>query len=238
MFDTRGMQSTSILTDYLRTVSEHSQPDPVEERDLARRSGLGDARAREELALRHQWLVLQIARKYAPTRDVVMDLVQEGNRGLLRAIEGFDAERGCRLSTYAPYWIRAAIQRHRRRAGGIRLPRRVWQAGDAEARSRALHMVPLEAVPEPAVDRDSQHGAVERRSRDAAVATLLQSLTTRERDVLVRRYGLASGTPETLERIGEELSLSKEGVRQIERTALDKLRHPRRARAVVDFWAE
>lgn len=238
MLDTPCMQNTSILADYLRTVQAHSQPDPFEERDLARRSGLGDSRAREELALRHQWLVLQIARKYAGTSDVVMDLVQEGNRGLLRAIEGFDAGRGCRLSTYAPYWIRAAIQRHRRRAGGIRLPRKVWQANDAETRMRALQMVPLEAVPEPAVDRESQQGAVERRSRDAAVAGLLQSLTTRERDVLVRRYGLGGGAPETLERIGEELSLSKEGVRQIERAALDKLRHPRRARAVVDFWAE
>lgn len=238
MIDTGNMKATSILADYLRTVQEHSQPDPVEERELAQRSRRGDARAREELALSHQWLVLQIARKCARARDVVMDLVQEGNRGLLRAIETFDAERGCRLSTYAPYWIRAAIQRLRRGAGGIRLPRRVWQAGDGETWTRALQMVPLEAVPEPAVDRDSQQGAVERRSRDAAVAGLLQSLTKRERDVLVRRYGLAGGAPETLERIGEELSLSKEGVRQIERAALDKLRHPRRARMVVDFWAE
>ena len=238
MFDPSGMQSTNILAAYLRTVHEHPQPEALEERGLARRSGRGDGQARDELVLRYQWLVLQIARTYAGSSDVVMDFVQEGNRGLMRAIEGFDPDRGCRLSTYAPYWIRAAIQRHRRRAGGIRFPRRAWQAGDVDARMRLPRMVALDAVPEPAVDRDLQHCAVERRSKDAAVAGLLQSLTTRERDVLVRRYGLGAAAPVTLQRIGEEMSLSKEGVRQIERSALEKLRHPKRARAVVDFWAE
>lgn len=238
MFDTTGMRSTNIFAAYLRTVHEHPQPEALEERDLARRSGLGDGAARDELVLRHQWLVLQIARAYAGSSDVVMDLVQEGNRGLLRAIESFDPDRGYRLSTYAPYWIRAAIQGHRRRAGGIRLPRRVWQAGDAEARMRVPRMVALDAVPEPVVESDMQQGVVERRSMDAAIAGLLQSLSARERDVLVRRYGLGGAAPVTLERIGKEMSLSKEGVRQIERSALEKLRHPKRARTVVDFWAE
>lgn len=238
MFDTGRMQTTNILAEYLRTVRKHAQPDSAEERELARRAARGDVRARDELVLSHQWLVLQIARRLAGSSDVVMDLVQEGNRGLLQAIEGFDPDRGWRLSTYAPYWIRAAIQRHRRRAGGIRLPRRVWQRGDPETRARWLRMMPLDAVPEPAVDRDADHGELEARSRNAAVARSLESLPARERDVLVRRYGLDGSVPVTLERIGQEMSLSKEGVRQIERAALQKLRHPTRARALLDFWSE
>lgn len=237
MFDTGRMQTSNILADYLRTVRKHAQPDPVEERELALRAARGDARARDELVLSHQWLVLQIARRLAGSRDVVMDLVQEGNRGLLQAIAGFDPDRGWRLSTYAPYWIRAAIQRHRRRAGGIRLPRRVWQRGDPETRARALRMMPLDSVPEPVVDRDADQGALAR-SRNAAVARSLESLPARERAVLVRRYGLDGSVPVTLERIGQEMSLSKEGVRQIERAALEKLRHPTRARALLDYWSE
>ena len=99
------------LETYLREINETALLTAAEERDLARQIGAGDIRARDQMVRANLRLVLNIARGYTGKGLGLQDLIEEGNLGLLRAVEGFDPDVGCRFSTYASYWIKQSIKR-------------------------------------------------------------------------------------------------------------------------------
>jgi RNA polymerase primary sigma factor len=216
-------------------------------------------------------LVVSIARRFSATGLPLGDLVQEGNLGLLRAVEKFDWRKGFKFSTYATWWIRQAIARGAadRGARAIRLPVHVdEQVGRLRRTQTRLHELlgreptdaelaveldmPAERVArlqdtaqaitsldtpigddgaalqdfledEAAVGPDEL--AVEAVGREA-LEQVLQALPERERQVLVLRFGLDSGTPRTLEEVGAVMGFSRERARQVERDALAALRSP------------
>src|SRR6266498_3716798 len=216
-------------------------------------------------------LVVSIARRFSGTGLPLVDLVQEGNLGLLRAVEKFDWRKGFKFSTYATWWIRQAITRGAadRGARAIRLPvhvdERVGRLRRSQTRLRAeLGRDPSDAELAAELDmsieqvarlKDSAHAiasldspvgdggaelkdllederavdpgelAAETLGREA-LGKVLGALPERERQVLVLRFGLDVGSPLTLEQVGAVMGCSRERVRQLERGALEALRHP------------
>jgi RNA polymerase primary sigma factor len=236
----------------------------------------------EQIAARGEWarrkmiesnlrLVVSIARRFSATGLPLGDLVQEGNLGLLRAVEEFDWRKGFKFSTYATWWIRQAIARGvaDRGARAIRLPVHVdEQAGRLRRTQTRLHELlgrePIDqelatdldlpvdkvgrlkdtaqaitsldtpigddgAALQDFLEDDSAVGpdelAVEAVGREA-LEQVLKALPERERQVLILRFGLDSGTPRTLEEVGAVMGFSRERARQVERDALAALRSP------------
>jgi RNA polymerase primary sigma factor len=215
--------------------------------------------------------VVSIARRFSATGLPLGDLVQEGNLGLLRAVEKFDWRKGFKFSTYATWWIRQAIARGAadRGARAIRLPVHVdEQVGRLRRTQTRLHELlgrgadrhragrgsgyaggqgrPAEghrqaitsldtpigddgAALQDFLEDDSAVGpdelAVEAVGREA-LEQVLAALPERERQVLILRFGLDSGTPRTLEEVGAVMGFSRERARQVERDALASLRSP------------
>jgi RNA polymerase primary sigma factor len=216
-------------------------------------------------------LVVSIARRFSATGLPLGDLVQEGNLGLLRAVEKFDWRKGFKFSTYATWWIRQAIARGAadRGARAIRLPVHVdEQVGRLRRTQTRMHEsfgreptdeeladeldMPVDkvlrlkdtaqaitsldtpigddgAALQDFLEDDSAAGpdelAVEAVGREA-LEQVLNALPERERQVLVLRFGLDSGTPRTLEEVGAVMGFSRERARQVERDALAALRSP------------
>jgi RNA polymerase primary sigma factor len=239
-------------------------------------------RARRRMIESNLRLVVSIARRFRGTGLPLGDLVQEGNLGLLRAVELFDWRRGVKFSTYATLWIKQAIARGAadRGASPIRLPVHVdEQVGRLRRTETRMHErlgrvpstgelaaeleLPVEAVArlrgvvhavtsletpvgddgavlQDLLEDDSAVGpdalAVEAAGRQT-LQQVLAGLPERERQVLILRFGLDSGTPRTLEEVGARLGVSRERARQIERSALAALRHPEIRARLEDLLA-
>jgi RNA polymerase primary sigma factor len=268
-----GVEEEAGADDALATYLREIRPVPLltaaQEIDLAKRIEDGDEDAMQHFILANLRLVVNIAKKYQGRGFSLLDLIQEGNIGLMRAVQKFDWRRGFRFSTYATWWIRQAITRAlAERSRTIRLPILMGQAitkvRDASERlTQRLGRDPSEeevadelgvtvteldemlrssAAPvslETPVGEDEtdvlgdllpdenaiapEERAFERTLKEEANHALEETLSHRERLVLQLRFGLGDGQVYPLEKIGEQLGLTRERVRQIETRTLRRL---------------
>ena len=196
------------------------------------REEMADARA-EAIRLRgvmtkaNLALVVHVAKDYNHRGVPLVDLIQEGNIALIHAVERFDPERGCRLSTYATAWLQRAIHRTvRSLSRTVRLPE---SARGARSRSvpidepmgeARLSLTDILIEPDAlAPDDEAAREEIRARARE-----LLDGLRPQEAHVVRRRFGIGDHPPMTLREVGEELGVTRERIRQIEKAALDKLR--------------
>lgn len=254
---------------YLREIGQTPLLTPQQEIELAKRIKKGDAKARELMIRANLRLVVKIARDYAQLGLPLLDLISEGNIGLMKAVERFDPKRGSKLSTYAAWWIKQAIKRAlANQSKTIRLPahlvdkisrmRKVQQRiaqetghePTVEEIAEALGVLPKTisnwmtlslkpaSLDAPLGDDDSNEmGDIigDERARTAAdeivdaqlraqVERLIDRLPKREKEILLRRFGLRGHKAETLEDVGRRLKITRERVRQIQNIALARLR--------------
>jgi len=254
---------------------------PDRQRELRRAQRAGEL-ASEQFINGNLRLVVSIAKKYQTSDMPILDLIQEGNLGLIHAVEKFDWRRGFKFSTYATWWIRQAIGRGiDNTARTVRLPvhagdqvRRVTRARaqlegqfgrvptaaqlaahlqmtESEVAALLRYAVePVSLATPVGTEGDTEladvvsdptapgpFDQVADAMLGAEIERLLSSLGERERAILRLRFGLDRGEPRTLEEVGAELNLTRERIRQIERSALAKLRHPQSAREARDLLA-
>src|SRR6266853_1828361 len=202
----RGPAVQSPLETYLREINETSLLNAEQEKELALKIEDGNSEARDHMVRANLRLVVNIARGYTGKGLGLQDLIEEGNLGLLRAVEGFDPRMNTRFSTYASYWIKQAIRVYNaapqtdQADSGWSLDEMVM---DGHSKSPDMEMV----------EADDLHHVLD----------LLDKMDKREATVLRMRFGLDDEEPKTLKEIGECLGLTRERVRQIESEALSKL---------------
>ena len=269
-------RAREILSLYLQEISRIKLLTAEEEQELARRVQAGDAQAERRLVEANLRLVVRIARRYLNRGLSLLDLIEEGNVGLLHAARKFRPDRGTRFSTYATWWIRQAVVRAlANQARTIRLPVHVQlllaqYVKKRNALTQALGRPPtveevakemdrptaeiehLETIRQQPLSLDSPapegkgslHDTVQDPSAApgggiaavlrarADLAGVLQDLPDTERTVVTLRFGLGGEEPMTLESIGQRLGVTRERVRQIEGSALKRLRRLLAARDV------
>ncbi|MBI2641502.1 RNA polymerase sigma factor RpoD [Candidatus Roizmanbacteria bacterium] len=273
-------ESLDPIKMYLKEIGKTPLLRFEEEIDLAKRYEKNDLKAKEKLTKANLRLVVSIAKKYLGRRLSFLDLIQEGNRGLIRGVEKYDWRRGFKFSTYATWWIRQAITRAiADQSRTIRIPvhmvdhinryyktqRRLTQKLGREPTikeiAKEMQMTideienlmkisqqpkslstPVgddrEATLEQFVADQNQPTLYDKVSRELlkdALSKVLDTLSPRERKVLIMRFGLEDGKSKTLEEVGREFRVTRERIRQIEAKAIRKLKHPTRARKLKDF---
>lgn len=266
---------------YLREIGKIPLLSAEEELALAQKVVAGDKGAKDKMAEANMRLVVSIAKRYVGRGLDLLDLIQEGNTGLLRAVEKFDPDKGFKFSTYATWWIRQAITRAiADQARTIRIPvhmvetinkllrtqRRLTQELNREptneeiAQAMEIDVDKVEHIMKIKQDISSLDASVRDDEEDSVlgdfiededtispeesatnqllkehVKEMLSSLTEREQKILKLRFGLEDGKSHTLEEVGQEFSVTRERIRQIEAKALAKLRKHKDSKKLHDY---
>lgn len=266
---------------YLREIGKIPLLTSEEELALAHRVVAGEKKAKDKMAEANMRLVVSIAKRYVGRGLDLLDLIQEGNTGLLRAVEKFDPDKGFKFSTYATWWIRQAITRAiADQARTIRIPvhmvetinkllrtqRRLTQDLNREptneeiADEMEMDVEKVEHIMKIKQDISSLDASVRDDEEDSVlgdfiededtatpeesatgqllkeqVKGLLGSLSEREQKILRLRFGLEDGKNHTLEEVGQEFSVTRERIRQIEAKALAKLKKHKDSKKLMDY---
>ena len=276
----KGVNIDDPVRMYLKEIGKVHLLTAEEEIDLAQRMEAGDELAKKMLCEANLRLVVSIAKRYVGRGMLFLDLIQEGNLGLIKAVDKFDYRKGYKFSTYATWWIRQAITRSiADQARTIRIPvhmvetinklirvsRQLLQnygreplpeeiaaeMGITVEKVREIQKIALEPVSleTPIGEEEDSHlgdfipdDDAPSPSEAAAFSMLkeqlldvLDTLTEREKKVLMLRFGIEDGRARTLEEVGKEFSVTRERIRQIESKALKKLRHPSRSKKLKDY---
>ena len=274
----RTSETPELLPSYFARIDKGTLLTHREEINLSKRAKAGDARARQRLVEKNLRLVVSVAKKYRGQGLPFEDLIQEGNIGLMKAVEKFDPDKGFRFSTYATWWIRQAVQRAVADKGRtIRIP--VHRGDKIRKMARVYNELWAELEREPAdeevadrlecpvdevrdmksflwdatslnqplgTDADASEvgelledepssdtaGDVMREMETEGLGAAIERLPERTRYVLVRRYGLDERAPSTLAELSEELGISRERVRQLQREAERMLKGGEYGRAI------
>lgn len=279
----RGMRSEDSVQLYLRDIGRVKLLSAKEEIELARRVCKGDQLAKKRLVQANLRLVVSVAKKYQNRGLPFLDLIQEGNLGLIRASEKFDPERGYKFSTYATWWIRQGITRALAdKSRTIRVPvhmvetinnlrkttrklsqelgRRPTMEDLAKSMNCSITKIKeVLAANRTPMSLDSPFGEEEDNSladivqdesssppEECATSTLLaldirgvlSTLTAREREIIILRFGLKDGKQRTLEQVGKLVGITRERTRQIELKALRALRSSDRTEKLRDYLEE
>ena len=212
----------NILQTYLRDISRYQPITPEQEQILTQAACQGDAEAREQLIHAHLPLVVRVAKIYMPPCDEIMDLIQEGNIGLIYAVDKFDPTRGTKFSTYAFFWVNKQIQRFLNHEPDALV------SLDMELTDSSEHLLLSDTIADSPTILGSQtiqhiDAKMEYEELQRQVREMLSHLPEREQEVLRLLYGLDNYPVLSRREIAQVIGVREEQVSRIKTRALDAL---------------